>query len=101
MAGIEADTADEAFVADVARAFGSTVAQARPDVAFYVHRISHETAPTMPPVAGDGLAARIDRQWQAMISSGELRDRVVDGHRRGPPQAARGPLGADHGRYEP
>ena len=76
VAGIEADTADEAFVADVARAFGSTVAQARPYVAFYVHRISHETAPTMPPVAGDGLAARIDRQWQAMISSGELRDRV-------------------------
>ena len=50
VAGIEADTADDTFVADVARSFASTVAQARPDVAFYVHRISHETAPTLPPV---------------------------------------------------
>ena len=76
VAGIEADTADEAFVADVARAFGSTIAQARPDTAFYVHRISYETAPTVPPVLGDGLAERIDETWQAMISGGGLRERV-------------------------
>lgn len=76
VAGIEADTADAAFVTDLARAFGSTIAQARPDIAFYVHRISHETSPTMSPVAGDGFAAQIDRQWQAMISGGGLRDRV-------------------------
>ena len=76
VAGIEADTADEAFVADVARAFGATVAQARPDIAFYVHRISHETAPTMPPVEGEGFAAQVDRQWQAAINGGGLRERV-------------------------
>ncbi len=76
VAGIEADTADETFVADVARAFGTTVAQARPDIAFYVHRISHETAPTMPPVPGDGLAAEIDQHWQGLISGGGLRERV-------------------------
>ncbi len=80
VAGIEADTADAGFVADVARAFGSTVAQARPDVAFYVHRISHTTSPTLPSVeveeGGDSLAARIDRRWQGMISSGGLRERV-------------------------
>ena len=76
VAGIEADTADEGFVADAARAFAMTVAQARPDIAFHVHRISHETAPSMPPVEGDGLAARIDRRWQGMISGGGLRERV-------------------------
>ena len=76
VAGVEADTADETFVADVARAFGSTVAQSRPDIAFYVHRISHETRPTLPPVAGDGMAARIDAQWQGLISGGGLRERL-------------------------
>ncbi|PZX14182.1 type IV secretion system protein VirB4 [Palleronia aestuarii] len=76
VSGIEADTADATFVADVARAFGSTVAQARPDIAFYVHRISHETAPILLPVEGDGLAARIDAQWQGLISGGGLRERV-------------------------
>ncbi len=76
VAGIEADTADETFVADLARAFGSTVAQARPDIAFYVHRISHGISPTMPPVQGDSFAARIDHQWQGLIAGGGLRDRV-------------------------
>ena len=76
VAGIEADTADEAFVADVARAFGATVAQARPDVAFYVHRVSHETSPVLPPVDGDGFAAAIDRRWRESISGGGLRERV-------------------------
>ena len=77
VAGIEADTADETFVADVARAFAGSAAQARPDVAFYVHRVSHETAPTLPPVAGDGLAARIDERWQGLISGGGLRERIT------------------------
>lgn len=76
VAGIEADTADEAFVADVARAFGSTVAQARPDIAFYVHRVSHQTRPILSDIEGDGLAARIDREWQGMISDGGQRERV-------------------------
>ncbi len=77
VAGIEADTADATFVDDVARAFAATVAQARPDIAFYVHRVSHETAPILPPVEGDGLAARIDAQWQGLISGGGLRERVT------------------------
>ena len=76
VAGIEADTADETLIADVARAMAATVAQARPEIAFYVHRVSHETAPTMPPVPGDGFAARIDRQWQGAIAGGGLRERV-------------------------
>ena len=76
VAGIEADTADEAFVADVTRAMAATVAQARPDIAFYVHRISHQTSPSMPPVEGDGFAAQIDRQWQQTMSTAGLRERV-------------------------
>ncbi|WP_299844513.1 hypothetical protein [uncultured Jannaschia sp.] len=76
VAGIAADTADATFVDDLARTFAASIAQSRPDVAFYVHRVSHETRPTLPPVAGDGLAARIDRQWQGLVSGGTLRERV-------------------------
>ncbi|MDO5757212.1 MAG: hypothetical protein Q4P24_06800 [Rhodobacterales bacterium] len=76
VAGIEADTADQAFVADVARAFAATVAQARPDIAFYVHRVSYETAPGLPAVEGNAFAEQIDRQWQHMIAHGGLRERV-------------------------
>src|SRR5680860_660815 len=76
VAGIEADTADQTFVDDVARAFASTVAQARPGIAFYVHRVSHETSPVLPAVEGNEFAERIDRQWQDMIAHGGLRERV-------------------------
>ena len=76
VAGIAADTADATFVDDLARTFAGSIAQSRPDVAFYVHRVSHETKPTLPPVAGDGLAAQIDRQWQDLVSGGTLRERV-------------------------
>ncbi len=76
VAGIEADTADQTFVDDVARAFASTVAQARPDIAFYVHRVSHETSPELPPVEGNEFAEQVDQQWQNLIAYGGLRERI-------------------------
>ena len=50
--GIPAQTADRMLVDDVARAMAGIVAQAKADVAFHVHRISHEVRPAMAPRRG-------------------------------------------------
>ena len=74
--GVAARTAEQADVDDLARAMAGVVAQAGPDVAFYVHRVSHPAEPSMIPVEGSGLAAQVDRTWQAALRAGGLRERV-------------------------
>ena len=77
VAGIEADTADETLDRRCGARHGQHCrASAPPRSPSMSNRVSHETAPTMPPVPGDGFAARIDRQWQGAIAGGGLRERV-------------------------
>ena len=75
--GIEALTAEFAAVSDMADAMGGVVAQANTDVAFYLHRVSNPADTDMPPVAGDGFAAAVDRAWQSDVSRIGLRSRRV------------------------
>lgn len=75
--GLEAATAEIALIDDVKAAMESAVAQIGPDVALYVHRVSMETQPQMPPVQGDGFAAEVDRVWQRHIARDGLRDRTI------------------------
>ncbi len=75
--GVNADTADDTLIDDVAHAMSANVAQAEGDAAFYVHRFSHETDPGMLPVHGEGFAAAIDRQWQAGLDRMGLRQRTT------------------------
>lgn len=75
--GIEATTTDEDVVREVATAMSDIVAQARPDVAFYVHRISNPADPSMPAVEGEGFAAAVDREWQGELESMGLRERRI------------------------
>jgi len=76
--GISASTAEEAEITGIAAAFSSLVAQQRPDVGFYVHRISTRTAPALDPVAEDKpFAAAIDRRWQGFLSVAGLRHRTT------------------------
>lgn len=74
--GVAAQTAEGALVDDVARAMAGIVAGAKADVAFHVHRVSHEVRPAMVPVEGDGVAARIDRAWQSSLRRSGLRERT-------------------------
>ncbi|MDD9908693.1 MAG: type IV secretion protein [Ahrensia sp.] len=76
--GISASTADEAEITGIAAAFSSLVAQQRPDVGFYVHRISTGTAPALDPVVEDKtFAAAIDRRWQGFLGVAGLRHRTT------------------------
>ena len=67
--GIEALTAELAAVADLADALGGVIAQAGPDVAFYVHRLSNPANVAMPPIGGEGFAAEVDRTWQGDLQT--------------------------------
>ena len=75
--GIEALTAEQAAVGDLADAMGGGVAQSGSDVAFYVHRVSNPASVAMPPVEGQGFAAAVDRAWQAGIRVMGLRTRRI------------------------
>ncbi|MBY3370243.1 type IV secretion protein, partial [Rhizobium laguerreae] len=50
--GINAETMDRFHTVELCNAFSRFIAQQRNDIAYYVHRISVETRPTMPPVGG-------------------------------------------------
>lgn len=75
--GINADTSDGRFTNELCNAFSRFTAQQRGDVAYYVHRISAETYPEMPPVAGHPFNEEIDRRWQHYLQTVGLRDRVT------------------------
>ena len=75
--GVNADTAEDTLIDDVAQTMSANVAQAEADTAFYVHRFSHEVDPSMPPVTGDGFAAQIDRHWQSTLLGLNLRQRTT------------------------
>jgi len=75
--GLEAATAEVALIDDVKAAMENAVAQMGPDVALYVHRVSMETQPQLPPVQGDGFAAEVDRVWQRHIARDGLRERTI------------------------
>ncbi len=75
--GINADTVDSRHTVELCNAFSRFIAQQRSDVAYYVHRISVETRPTMPPVVGHPFNEEIDRRWQDYLRLVGLRDRVT------------------------
>ena len=75
--GIEAMTCDSTVVTDLSAAFGAVVAQAGPDVAFYVHRVSGVAALALPPIEGEGFAASIDARWRFELRSMGLRTRRI------------------------
>lgn len=74
--GINADTADGAEIDGLSAAFAAVIAQAEPDVGFYVHRFSLRHAPRLGPVGGDTpFAAEVARRWQASLDATALRAR--------------------------
>lgn len=75
--GINADTVDSRHTVELCNAFSRFIAQQRGDIAYYVHRISVETRPTMPPVIGHPFNEEIDRRWQEYLQMVGLRDRVT------------------------
>ncbi|AVC52580.1 hypothetical protein RLV_2111 (plasmid) [Rhizobium leguminosarum bv. viciae] len=75
--GINAETGDSFHTVELCNAFSRFIAQQRSDVAYYVHRISVETRPTMPPVHGHPFNEEIDRRWQGYLQMVGLRDRVT------------------------
>ncbi|MQX77555.1 type IV secretion system DNA-binding domain-containing protein [Sinorhizobium medicae] len=75
--GINAETLDSFHTFELCNAFSRFIAQQRNDIAYYVHRISVETRPTMPPVYGHPFTEEIDRRWQGYLQTVGLRDRVT------------------------
>ena len=75
--GINADTIDNRFTTELCHAFSRFIAQQRGDVAYYVHRISVETRPSIKPVEGHPFNQEIDRRWQDYLQTVGLRDRVT------------------------
>lgn len=75
--GINADTVDSRNTVELCNALSRFIAQQRGDVAYYIHRISVETRPSLPPVAGDRFCEEIDRRWQEYLQVAGLRDRVT------------------------
>lgn len=75
--GINADTKDSRQTVELCNAFSRFIAQQRGDVAYYVHRISVETRPTLAPVQGHPFNGEIDRRWQHYLQTIGLRDRVT------------------------
>jgi type IV secretion system protein VirB4 len=75
--GINADTIDNRQTMELCNAFSRFVAQQRGDVAYYVHRISVETRPSMKPVEGHAFNEEIDRRWQHYLQTIGLRDRIT------------------------
>ncbi|APO77141.1 type IV secretion system VirB4/TrbE/CagE protein (plasmid) [Rhizobium etli 8C-3] len=75
--GINADTIDNRHTMDLSNTVSRFIAQQRADVAYYVHRISVETRPSMPPIATDPFSAEIDRRWQIYLQTIGLRNRIT------------------------
>lgn len=75
--GINADTIDFRHTTELCNALSRFIAQQRADVAYYIHRISVETQPNLPPVTGNPFSEEIDRRWQDYIRTAGLRDRVT------------------------
>lgn len=75
--GVNADTIDNRQTMELSEAFSRFIAQQRGEVAYYVHRISVETRPTMPPIEGHPFNEEIDRRWQRYLQTIGLRDRVT------------------------
>lgn len=75
--GINADTIDSRRTMELCNAFSRFIAQQRGDVAYYVHRISVETRPTIKPVEGHPFNVEIDRRWQDYLQTIGLRDRIT------------------------
>lgn len=75
--GINADTIDSRHATELCNALSRFIAQQRGDVGYYVHRISVETQPSMPPISGHLFNAEIDRRWQDYLRTVGLRDRVT------------------------
>ena len=76
VAGIGAATAESVLVGDVADAVQAVVAQATPDLGFYLHRVSFVAdARLQPPLDADPFSHQVDRRWQAALAAMELRER--------------------------
>lgn len=75
--GINADTIDHRHTAELSNAFSRFIAQQRGKIAYYIHRISAETRPSMPPVKNHPFNEEIDRRWQDYLQTVGLRDRVT------------------------
>jgi type IV secretion system protein VirB4 len=75
--GINADTIDSHHTTELCNALSRFIAQQRANVAYYIHRISVETQPSMPPVVGHPFNEEIDRRWQDYLRTIGLRDRIT------------------------
>lgn len=75
--GINADTVDQRYTTELCNAFSRFIAQQRGSVAYYIHRISVETQPSMTPAKGHPFNEEIDRRWQDYLCTVGLRDRVT------------------------
>jgi type IV secretion system protein VirB4 len=75
--GINADTIDNRRTMELSNAFSRFIAHQRGDVAYYVHRISVETRPSMKPVEGHPFNEEIDGRWQDYLQNIGLRDRIT------------------------
>ncbi len=74
--GIGAETAESARVHDVAEAVQAVVAQATPELGFYLHRLSMLAEPELPlPLAADPFSFEVDRRWRAALRAKQLRER--------------------------
>ena len=76
--GIAADTADPGQVSDLSAALARVVAQAGPDVGFYMHRVSTPARPELAPVRqGSAFAQEVDARWRARLGQGLRRRRTM------------------------
>ncbi len=75
--GINADTVDHRHTAELSNAFSRVVAQQRGNMAYYVHRISVETKPSLASIQTNPFNSEIDRRWQHYLQNVGLRDRVT------------------------
>jgi len=75
--GINADTVDHRHTMELSNALSRFIAQQRADVAYYIHRISVETRPTIAPLKGHPFNEEIDLRWQTYLQDVGLRDRVT------------------------
>ncbi len=75
--GINADTVDSRYSAELCNALSRFIAQQRADVCYYIHRISTPARPALPPVAGNIFSSEIDRRWQSHLNRVGLKDRVT------------------------
>lgn len=75
--GINADTVDQRHTSELCKTLSRFIAQQRGNMAYYIHRISVETKPSIPPVKGHPFNEEIDRRWQYYLQNVGLRDRVT------------------------